>query len=63
MKIIQIKRKITYRKRSSKKMFEMITRITYVKKYLFGLPIETIIKNKEMYFEDKKLNKDNMLFV
>lgn len=63
MKIIQIKRKTTYRKRSSKKMFEIITRITYVKKYVFGLPIETISKNKEMYFEDKKINKDNMLFV
>lgn len=63
MKVIQIKRKTTYRQRSSKKMFEIITRITYVKKYLFGFPIETISENKEMYFEDKKVNKDTMLFV
>jgi hypothetical protein len=63
MKLIQIKRKVIFRKRSSKKMFEIITRITHVKKYVFGLPIGTIIKNKEMYFEDKKINMDNMLFV
>jgi hypothetical protein len=63
MKIIQIKRKTTYRQRSSKRMFQIITRITYVKKYLFGFPIETISKSKQMYFEDKKLNKDAMLFV
>tara|TARA_R110002049_G_scaffold302258_1_gene494958 strand:+ start:9269 stop:9460 length:192 start_codon:yes stop_codon:yes gene_type:complete len=63
MKVIQIKRKITYRKRSSKKMFEIITRITHVKRYVFGLPIGTLRKSKEMYFEDKKINKENMLFV
>ncbi|ALJ04556.1 hypothetical protein APS56_05125 [Pseudalgibacter alginicilyticus] len=63
MKIIQIRRKTTYRKRSSKKMFEIITRITYVKKYIFGLPVATIKKNKEMYFEDKRINKESMLFV
>lgn len=63
MKFIQIRRKTTYQKRSSRKMFEIITRITYVKRYLLGLPIKTILKTKEMYFEDKKICKDTMLFV
>ncbi len=50
MKIIQIKRKTKTEKRYSKKMGELLVQVTYIKKYLLGLPIKTLHKYRETYY-------------
>jgi len=50
MKFIQIKRKTKTEKRYSKKMGELTTNVTYVKKCLLGLPIKTLHKYRETYY-------------
>lgn len=63
MKIIFIKRKTIYEKRYSVKMGELTTKVTYIKKYLFGLPIKTLHKYRETYYGKVKDCNDCMLFV
>lgn len=63
MKIIHIKRETKYEKRYSKKMGELTTKVTYIKKYVFGLPIKTLHKYRETYYGEVKDCNDCMLFV
>lgn len=63
MKIIHVKRKTTYEKRHSVKMGELTTKVTYIKKYLLGLPIKTMHKYRETYYGEVKDTKDCMLFI
>ncbi|OBQ55352.1 hypothetical protein JJL45_08455 [Tamlana sp. s12] len=63
MKILYIKRRTQYEKRYSIKMGELITKVTSIKKYLFGLPVKTLHLNKETYYKETKHPKDGMLFV
>ncbi|MCF7560280.1 hypothetical protein L3X39_06475 [Sabulilitoribacter multivorans] len=63
MKIIQIKRKTQVEKRHTVKMGELTTKVTYIKKYLFGLPIKTLHKYRETYYGEVKDTKDCMLFI
>ena len=63
MKIIQIKRKTVVEKRHTVKMGELITKVTYIKRHLFGLPIKTLHKYRETYYGEVKDCKDCMLFV
>ncbi|QFZ55030.1 hypothetical protein FEZ18_09605 [Oceanihabitans sp. IOP_32] len=63
MKILQVKRKTTYEKRHTIKMGELTARVTYIKTYLFGLPIKTLHKYRETYYGEVKDCKDCMLFI
>ena len=63
MKFIYIKRKTTYEKRHSTKMGELTTKVTYIKKYLFGLPVKTLHKYRETYYGEIKDCKDCVLFI
>ncbi|WP_142785619.1 hypothetical protein [Changchengzhania lutea] len=63
MKIIYIKRKTTQEKRHSVAMGELTTKVTYIKKYLLGLPLKTIHKYRETYYGEVKDCNDCMLFV
>ena len=63
MKIIHVKRKTTYEKRHSIKMGELTTKVTYIKKYVLGMPIKTLHKYRETYYGEVKDSKDCMLFV
>ncbi|MDG1731119.1 MAG: hypothetical protein P8K68_00540 [Algibacter sp.] len=63
MRIIQIKRKTIIEKRYSVKMGELITKVTYVKKCLFGLPIKTLHKYRGTYYGEVKDCNDCKLFV
>jgi hypothetical protein len=63
MKIIDIKRNTKSEIRYSRKMGELTTKVTYVKKYFLGLPIKTLHKYRETYYGEVKNCDDCMLFV
>ncbi len=63
MKIIKIKRETKTEKRYSRKMGELTTKVTYIKKYLLGLPVKTIHKYRETYYGEIKNCDDCMLYV
>ena len=50
MKLLYIKRKTKIENRYSVKMGKLTTRVTYIKRYLIGLPIKTIHKYRETYY-------------
>jgi hypothetical protein len=63
MKIIDIKRNTKTEKRYSRKMGELTTKVTYVKKYFLGLPIRTLHKYRETYYGEVKNCDDCILFL
>jgi len=63
MKILKIKRETTYEKRYSQKMGELTTKVTYVKRYFFGLPFITLHKHIETYYGEVNDCKDCQLFI
>ncbi|MDO6758798.1 hypothetical protein Q4566_01190 [Tamlana sp. 2_MG-2023] len=63
MKILYIKRQTEYEKRYSIKMGQLITKVTSIKKYLFGMPVKTLRTNKETYYKEVKDQNNHMLFV
>ena len=54
MKIIFVKRKTKIEKRYSKKMGQLTTRVTYIKKHFLGLPVKTLHKYRETYYGEVK---------
>jgi hypothetical protein len=54
MKIIDIERKTKTEKRYSRKMGELLTKVTYIKKRFLGLPIKTLHKYRETYYGEIK---------
>ena len=63
MKLIYIKRKTNYEKSYSVKRGVLTTKVTCVKKYLFGYPIKTLHKYRFTYYGQVKDAKDSMLFI
>ncbi|MCX2720347.1 hypothetical protein [Lentiprolixibacter aurantiacus] len=63
MKLIWIKRKTKYEKRFSPNMGKLTTKVTYVRKYLMGLPVNTLHKYRETYYGEVKDCEDCNLFV
>ncbi|GAB4512638.1 MAG: hypothetical protein Tsb004_18790 [Allomuricauda sp.] len=49
MRLSRIKRETKYEKRYSVKMGELTTRVTYIKRYIMGLPVRTLHKYRETY--------------
>tara|TARA_R110002049_G_scaffold234319_3_gene407561 strand:+ start:1710 stop:1928 length:219 start_codon:yes stop_codon:yes gene_type:complete len=63
MKIIQVKRKSKVEKRYTKSMGQLAARVTYVKKYVLGIPIKTLHKYRETYYGEVKDCEDCELFI
>lgn len=58
MKLSRIKRETKYEKRYSVKMGELTTQVTYIRRYIMGLPIRTLHKYRETYYGEVKDCKD-----
>ncbi|KJD32780.1 hypothetical protein PW52_14975 [Tamlana sedimentorum] len=63
MKIISVKRNTTYQKIHTIQMGELTTKVTSIKRYLFGWPIKTLHKYRETYYGEVKDTKGCMLFI
>ncbi|MBP2832595.1 hypothetical protein J8281_10405 [Aquimarina sp. U1-2] len=63
MRLIKIKRKTKTEKRYSKKMGELTTKVTYIRKHILGLPIQTLHKYRETYYGEIKNCEDCFLYV
>ncbi|MDO6490028.1 MAG: hypothetical protein ABJD66_14855 [Cellulophaga sp.] len=63
MKIIQVKRKSKVEKRYTKRMGQLVAKVTYVKKYVLGIPVKTLYKYRQTYYGEIKDCKDCHLFV
>jgi len=63
MKFLYIKRRTKTEKRYTAKMGMLTTKVIYVKKYLFGLPIKTLHKYRQTYYGQIKNCEDCFLFV
>ncbi len=49
MKLSKIKRETKYEKRYSVKMGELTTQVTYIRRYIMGLPVRTLHKYRATY--------------
>ncbi|MEW2921047.1 MULTISPECIES: hypothetical protein [Flavobacteriaceae] len=58
MKLSKIKRETKYEKRYSVKMGELTTQVTYIKRYILGIPTRTLHKYRETYYGKVKDCKD-----
>jgi hypothetical protein len=58
MKIIDIQRETKTEKRYSRKMGELLIKVTYIKKRFLGLPVKTLHKYRETYYGEMKNCKD-----
>jgi hypothetical protein len=63
MKILKVKRKSIYERRYTAKMGELTTRVTYIKKHLFGWPVKTVHKYRETYYGRVKDCSECQLFI
>jgi len=63
MKLLHVKRKTKIEKRYSRKMGKLTTRVTYIKKYVMGVPVRTLHKYRETYYGEVKDCDDCVLFV
>lgn len=52
--MFKIKRKSKFENRYSPKMGRLVTRVTTIKLYLFGIPIKTYHKFRETYYGEIK---------
>ena len=63
MKLVQIKRRTRSEKRYSPKMGRLTTKVTYIKKYVAGVPVKTLYKYRETYYGEVKDCEACQLFV
>lgn len=63
MKLIYIKRTTKTEDRYNRKMGQLTARVTYIKKYFLGLPIQTMQKYRETYYGQIKSCEDCVLSV
>ena len=63
MKLIYIKRKTVYENRYSKKMGQLRARVTYIKKYFLGIPVNTLHAYRETYYGEVKDCNDCHLYI
>jgi hypothetical protein len=54
MKLVSVKRETKYEKRFNPRMGELTTKVTYIKKYWIGLPVNTLHKYRETYYGEVK---------
>lgn len=63
MKIIQIKRRTKQEKYYSSGMGILNSRVTYIKKYVLGIPTKTLHQYRETYYGEIKNCDDCNLFI
>ncbi len=63
MKLVQVKRKTRSEKRYAPKMGRLTTKVTYIKKYVAGIPVKTLHKYRETYYGEVKDCEACQLFV
>ncbi len=63
MKLLYVKRTRKKENRFSPKMGRLVTNVTYIKKYLLGLPINTLHKYRETYYGEIKDCEECNLYV
>lgn len=63
MKFLSIKRKTKTESRFSHKMGVLTTRVTYIKKQVFGISVKTLHKYRETYYGEIKDCEDCNLFI
>ena len=57
MKLISVRRKTRIEKRHTIRMGELTTKVTYIKKYVFGMPYKTLYKYREPIMGKLKIAK------
>lgn len=62
MKIIQFKRQTTQKKYYSSKMGMLNSKVTFIKKYVLGIPVKTIHSYRETYYGKVKSCTDCNLY-
>lgn len=62
MKLFYLRRETTVGEESNVKLGKIQTKTTNIKKYLLGLPIQTLRTYKEAYYGDKGY-KDSHMFI
>lgn len=62
MKLIEVRRKTKYEKRYSKKMGELTSKVTRIKRYILGVPVKTLHKYRETYYGEVKSCEDCNLY-
>ncbi len=63
MKLIQVKRQTKQQKYYSSAMGMLNSRVTYIKKYVLGIPVETLHEYRETYYGEIKDCEDCNLFI
>ncbi len=63
MKLVQVKRRTRSEKRYSPRMGKLTTKVTYIKKYVAGIPVKTLHKYRETYYGEVKDCDACQLFV
>jgi len=58
MKLITVKRTTQTEKRFTPKMGELLTDVTYIKKYFLDIPFKTLHKYRETYYGEVKACED-----
>jgi hypothetical protein len=61
MKLIRVDRKTKTEKRYSPKMGRLHTRVTYIRKFLLGIPVRTLHKYRETYYGEVKDCEDCLI--
>jgi hypothetical protein len=63
MKLLYIKKIRKTENRYSPTMGRLITKVTYIKKYFLGLPLQTLHKYRETYYGEVKDCEDCNLYI
>ncbi|MDM9630462.1 hypothetical protein [Robiginitalea aurantiaca] len=63
MKVLRIQRKTKIEKRFTPQMGQLFTPVTYIRKTLLGIPIETLYKYRQTYYGEIKDCRECLLHV
>lgn len=63
MKLISVKRETKTENRYSPKMGRLVTKVTYIKKQVMGIPIKTLHTYRQTYYGEVKPLEDCNLFI
>ncbi|MFT4770992.1 MAG: hypothetical protein ACI9CP_000964 [Cryomorphaceae bacterium] len=63
MKLLRVRRKTKTEKGYNSSMGLLTTRVSSIKKYLMGIPIQTLQKSRETYSGEIKNSSDCILFI
>ncbi|RSK39870.1 hypothetical protein [Mangrovimonas spongiae] len=61
MRLITVKRQTKEEKRHTPRMGELLTKVTYIRKYFISIPYKTVHKYRETYYGEIKDCEDCVL--